>query len=527
MTSLNNRAESEPKKENRVLILNAINRKDLSTLAKGAGFALIGKITGRSLHVVGQVVLARLLGPAGLGIYSIGWNSLRIITLFAPMGLDKGVIRFASHHYENREEEAVLEKIVVQSLFMSLVSSIFIALILFGMAPTLENFYDKAGLARVFQWISLAIPFATVLVVAAAATSISKDVRYSILSEEISQPAFNLIMVLVFYWLGLGIAGAALAASLSFIVSAGLAIFFLIRLIPGLVHWQKKIPFINPKMLSYSIPIALSGTFSTLILLLDRVMIGYFRTDFETGIYQAISLYSLVFVMILSALKTIFSPMISGLYNRGEVDRFHSLYKLTTKWGIYFGIPFLLVFLFSPGEVIQLLYGNAYSVGKTAFVILMLGQIANIGTGPVDLMLMMTDRQKDWLWITGAGFLITLALNMVLIPRFGYVGAATSVSITLVFIYIAGLICVRQVHGIWPYDRQYFKGIFITGLTVLVLVLFNWVLKIDSSLLHVLLNAVLSFGIFVTGLLLIGLDETDKEILSVIQKKFTNAVSRK
>ncbi len=507
--------------------MNATERKDLSTLAKGAGFALIGKITGRGLHLVGQVILARILGPAGLGIYSLGWNSLRIITLFSPLGLDKGVIRFASHHYENGEEEVALKTTVFQSLLLSLLSSICIAVILFFLAPTLEKVFDKPGLMGVFQLISIAIPFATLLLVAAAATSISRNVKFAILSEEISQPSINLIMILLFYLLGLGINGAILASCLSFVFSAGLAVFFLKRLIPDLFLWKMPLRIFNRKLLAYSIPMALSGTFSTLILLLDRVMIGYFRTDFETGIYQAISLYSLIFVMILSALKTIFSPMISGVYHQAALDRFHSLYKITTKWGLYFGIPFLLVFLFSPGDVIQILYGDVYSVGKTALVILMLGQISNIGTGPVDLMLMMTDHQKDWLWITGSGFLLTLILNIVLIPLYGYVGAACSVSVTLAYIYIAGLLRVRQVHGIWPYDKQYLKGGLITCITVIILLIFTKIVQFDFAFVHVLVVSVLSFGIFITGLLIAGLDETDKELLTILQKKIANSFSAK
>ena len=507
--------------------MNTTEREDLSTLAKGAGFALIGKIAGRGLHVAGQVVLARILGPSGLGIYSLGWNSLRIITLLSPLGLEKSVIRFASHHYDSKKDDGALQRIVLQSLSMSLVASIGIAVVLFILSPVMENVFNKPGLTRIFQLISLAIPFATILMVAAAATSISKDVRYSIISEEVSQPAFNLIMILVFYWLGLGIEGTVLAASISFILSTGLAMFFLKRLIPDLFSWQKKANFFNSGFLAYSVPMALSGTFSTLILLIDRVMIGYFRTDYETGIYQAISLYSLVFVMILSAVKTIFSPMISGVYNQAAFERFHSLYKLATKWGLYFGIPFLLVFLFSPGEVIQILYGDVYSVGKTALVILMLGQISNIGTGPVDLMLMMTDHQKDWLWITGSGFLLSLVLNISLIPIYGYVGAACSVSITLAFIYIAGLIRVRQVHGIWPYDRQYLKGGLITCITVIILTVFNRVVQLNFAFFHVLVLSVLSFGVFIVGLLIIGLDDTDRELLAALQKKFVNSFSKK
>lgn len=500
--------------------MNKIEKKDVSTLAAGARFALVGKILGRGLHVVGQVVLARILGPAGLGIYSLGWNSLRIISLVAPLGMDKGVIRFASHHFESRETDETMKKIVVQSLQIALASSIFMGIVFFVFAPVLAVIYQNPALTEVFRLTSLAIPFATILIVGASATSISQDVRYSIWSEEITQPGVNIVLILLFYWFGMGLSGAMLAGVLSFVIAAGLALYYLKRLVPGAFTWKSNSSWLNKALLSYSLPIALSGTFSTLILLLDRLMIGYYRSEYETGIYQAISLYSLIFVTILSALKTIFSPMISELYNTGASNRFHGLYKLSTKWGIYFGIPFILILLFSPGEIIQLLFGKEYMVGTSALTILILGQIANIGTGPVDVMLMMTDHQKEWLWITGVGLVINIILNILWIPQFGYVGAAASVSLTLSAIYITGLIRVRQVLGIWPYDGQYLKGIFVSLFTIFALFGINQLDLGTSAFLHLLIISVVSFGIFFTGLWVLKLDEEDEELLKTIKQKF-------
>ena len=52
--------------------------------ASGLGSNLIGKFFGRGTHVLSQIFLANWLGPASFGLFSIGWNILRVIGVVAP-----------------------------------------------------------------------------------------------------------------------------------------------------------------------------------------------------------------------------------------------------------------------------------------------------------------------------------------------------------------------------------------------------------------------------------------------------------
>src|SRR5579885_1606066 len=70
--------------------------EDVQRMAAGAGIALGGKLIGRCIALVGNVVLAHILGPATFGLYAIGWTITKIATVLTPLGLDSGVIRFAS-----------------------------------------------------------------------------------------------------------------------------------------------------------------------------------------------------------------------------------------------------------------------------------------------------------------------------------------------------------------------------------------------------------------------------------------------
>ncbi|RMH48620.1 MAG: hypothetical protein D6694_00260 [Gammaproteobacteria bacterium] len=69
---------------------------DVRRLGKGAIVAMGGRVGGRVMLLVSQVILARVLGPAGFGLYALGWTVMQIVSLIAPLGTHDGVIRFGS-----------------------------------------------------------------------------------------------------------------------------------------------------------------------------------------------------------------------------------------------------------------------------------------------------------------------------------------------------------------------------------------------------------------------------------------------
>src|SRR5256885_3800321 len=70
----------------------------LATLAKGASVAMLGKFLGRGMHILGQLVVARFLGPASFGLYGTGWTVVTMGGVFATLGLDQAVVRFGSRY---------------------------------------------------------------------------------------------------------------------------------------------------------------------------------------------------------------------------------------------------------------------------------------------------------------------------------------------------------------------------------------------------------------------------------------------
>src|SRR5512138_585367 len=98
-------------------------QNNLQELAGGAGTAIVGRLGGRLLAVVGDILAARVLGPAIFGLYSIGWTVFRLVELVAPVGLDIGVIRYASRHLA-AEQAGEFTEVVRRGLRVTLAFSL-------------------------------------------------------------------------------------------------------------------------------------------------------------------------------------------------------------------------------------------------------------------------------------------------------------------------------------------------------------------------------------------------------------------
>lgn len=466
----------------------------------------------------GQILLARLLGPSSFGLYSIGWTILRIVGIVGPLGLEQGVLRFSPTY--DREHPESFRSIFYQTFSTAFISGFMIGIVIFFAAPWLAvTLFNKPELGIVIRVFTFAFPLLCGLRVAASATRISQKMQYAIYSEEISQPAVNLLLVFFLSVFGLTLNGAVIAGVLSFTISFLISLYYVVRLFRESFAAAGRLLLANKELLAYSIPTALSIIFSSAILLFDRLFIGIFRPENEAGVYQAISLFPLIFVTILSAIKTIFAPMVVRLHIENQKNRFNHLFILSTKWGLYLSIPIMLVILVFPVDTINALFGTAYVSGYLALSILIFGQFINIGTGPVDIILMMTGHQKDWLFITGGVFGINIILDILLIPTYGLLGAALSVSLAISAIYLIALIRVKRLFSIFPYNLQYLKGVIATAFTMFLLLLASRIaLELHLRLMVFIIISVIGFFM---SLYFLGLYEDDREMIYQFSKYLT------
>ncbi len=494
---------------------------DIQKLAIGASTTLIGKVGGRGIHVISQILLARFLGPEAFGLYAIGWSVLRIVGGLTPLGLDKGVLHFGPRYQQ--DDLSQLNRLLSLSIWLALLSGLAMGGLLFFSADWLAiQVFKKPGLVTILRWIAFIIPLVGGLRVAEATTRLSHQMKFSIYAEQIGQPTVNFVLIIFFLWTGLKVTGAMLALAISFGFGMILALYYIKYLYPQTFGFAPMQSFMAKKILKYSLPASFAGIFSMFIVWVDRLMVGYFLSSEAVGIYQAISQTTILFATVLGSFGAIFGPMITELYHQKEIRRLNDVYRISTKWGLYVCIPIALVIVFAPREFLSVIFGAEYVSGWLPLVILTVGQIINVVTGAVGLLLILTNRHRQWFVISFSGLLLNIVLGWILIPQWGIVGAAFGTAFSISVIFIMGLIQVRFSLKLWPYNKQYLIVIFASGVSASFLFLLQNI-SFDNSLIQLLTTSLISLGVFTLILSLSGLANEDKLFIRLIQTRLRSS----
>lgn len=165
----------------------------------------------------------------------------------------------------------------------------------------------------------------------------------------------------------------------------------------------------------------------------DLILLGSLKGASETGIY-AIAARAAEFVpFFLLAANTTMGPKVSHLYHAGERATLQRLTTASARRLTWITLPLLLALVVLARPLLHFFYGGRFTEGAIAVQILAVAQFFTIVSGPVGILLNMTNHARDSAKAFAVGAMLNVILNLLLIPPFGYTGAATATAISIVF----------------------------------------------------------------------------------------------
>jgi O-antigen/teichoic acid export membrane protein len=173
----------------------------------------------------------------------------------------------------------------------------------------------------------------------------------------------------------------------------------------------------------------------------DGVMLGYLRTDAETGLYTAAyKIYEgLTYAPL--AISTVLTPRLSGLFTIDRIrHRTLALSGIAGSSALGLGVAVVAYAVAAP--LLALLFGPEYVEATAPFRVLIIGIPVVFAIWILHAVAISVDRER-LLWRTGlVGLVVNVGLNLYTIPHYGPSGAAVAtvagevVSMTML---IAGL----------------------------------------------------------------------------------------
>lgn len=179
----------------------------------------------------------------------------------------------------------------------------------------------------------------------------------------------------------------------------------------------------------------------------DAYMLPFYTSTEMVGIYKTCANVSSIAAMALVAMNTTIQPKISQLYHQGKHEDVMKLCVKFSRLIFLMNIPIFGMIIFGSKLMILFAYGKEFVPGYLALSILAIGQIFNVGCGPVAQLLNVTGYHKQFRNISLLGAFLNLGLIFVLIPKWGIEGAAVANAVSMAVWNIIGSIYIKKKFG--------------------------------------------------------------------------------
>jgi len=493
----------------------------LIKIGKGTGIIFIGQLVGLLFTFLARLVIARYGTESDYGVFSLAYTMFSIFVVIALLGLTEGTSR--SIAYSRGKNEAVKVKgIISGSLWLAILTSVTLLLVLFSTSGIISrSFFHDPVLVLPLKLFALALPFSTLILILASIFRGFEQMRPTAYFHSILRSGLFLLLLVPVIFFKLPFGGVFYAYLASLAIACIIFITYTIKRLPSPVRFTPR-AIANPvtkELLFFSLPLLGIAALGLIIIWSDTLMLGYFRTSADVGLYNVAHPVAVFISVPAGALGLIYLPVISGLYAEGQMSEIRRNFCILVKWLYFVSLPLFLLLLLFPETVLIFLFGTSYAPAAGALRILSLGFIVDGILGISGATLVAMGHTRFMMWTTLAAAVLNIGLNIALIPPFGIEGAAIASAAAIISVSLIAWWRLYLLSKVQPLSKNLIKPTLAAlALVFLIMFLLGKFLTITWWMLPILL--VLYYGIY--GLAIIftrSFDQEDIALLLAIEKE--------
>lgn len=417
------------------LMPQSVTRK----IAYNTAVQVIGKVVILLLAAISFGILTRYLGPEGYGKFTLTLVYLSLFAIAADLGLFTIAVREMSKD-ESRMKEIVGNTLSLRALLSVVVLGIAIGIgFLLPYEPDVRVGIAIAAISQFFGLLnsSLVTVFQTKL-----------RMEFSVIADIIGRLA-SLGAVIIVAMEGYGFYAVVATAGLGQLITFAATTFLARRYV--------SISFLGntrlwKELLVESIPLGLALVVSQVYYRVDILILSFLRSTREVGIYGAdFKVMELLLTVPGFFVNSVFPVLIKRLDEGGA--RAKLLMQKAVDILLMFFIGVACGGIVAAPKVLALIGGKEFVEGAYALQILLFSGIFSVVTLMMVTLYVAKGFQKKALQIGLVALAVNIALNLAVVPTYGYVGAAYMTLVSEILVVSMYAIGTKRLFGFSPSFR--------------------------------------------------------------------------
>ena len=172
------------------------------------------------------------------------------------------------------------------------------------------------------------------------------------------------------------------------------------------------------------LPFTLLAGVTTANLQIGLVLMGWLTDDVQAGYFAIGITIANVIMLPLQVVNIVVAPHFARSFQQGDKARLQSLAHDAARLALLAGAPLSLGFVVLGPQLIEWGFGTEYAPAYLPLLWLAGGQLVNVVAGSAGQLLNMSGNERVTTCAIVVGLLINIGLCILLVPKFGAVGAA-------------------------------------------------------------------------------------------------------
>ena len=468
-------------------------------LTRNSAFIFLARLTDLTVAIASIALIARYLGVVDFGYFAF----VTAITIFLVPFTDFGFERIITR-------EIAGDRALADSYFGSAVlARLFLSVVIIALIFAVTRVFGWEGqIAHAVYISTFAQLFFSMGMLAVGTFRAFERMEYELLLNFV----FNIVYILL------------IVAVVRF--DLGFLSIFTARLVASILHmtvlmiiavWKFVRPVLrpNPGLITYlfkeALPLGIFALLLTASFKVDVFVLNHFRGPEEVSIFEAGHKIIMQLQVFPTSIVIALFPLFSRL-EKQDAESLRSSFNTSFKFMLIAGLPVPLLLVFASDPIISSLYGAGFIDASSVLKILSLTIPFLFLLSVQSFVLTSKGRQGLNTASVAVCFALNLALDMVLAPRYGYLGVSWATLASYTVFFFISFFFISRTTGAPPVGRILPKPLLGVGLLWAAVSL----LDIKGGLLLTALGCVVIMALYV--IIIVLLKTFDHEEVQVIKR---------
>lgn len=403
------------------MIDKAISHLLQNKLLKESTWALLAKFFAAGMGFFLFILIPRFLGPKDYGIFALTLSILVFFMLFADFGISASSSKFIAQYV--KKDKFQVRNIIKEVLLLRVLTLAVVFVVGYFSINFITETFKMPELSKTLYIGIFLVIFWTLtehLKKLFQGFHRLKFNFYITLTEFGFKIMLSLLLILYY-----GLLGVLIAFTLAYILSTVVGLFFTYKYFYCEFEEASSVKSFRKDLLDYAFPMIFISASFYVLTEIDTIFLAFFTTPTEVGYYSVGKQMTRYLPIFAAGIGTALGPMYAHITRENITELKKTYYKILSILSCLYLLASVLLFIFAK-EIVIFLYGMEYIPSITILRILIVYMFFFAISSVVSQLIDYMGMAKKRAFVLVIVILVNISLNLLLIPKYGGIGAAVA-----------------------------------------------------------------------------------------------------